>query len=878
MLADLWHLLGRIGSCFTHRRLDQDFTEELDSHVTMLTDENVRAGMSAEEARRQALIRIGGRTALQSEHRATRGLPLVETALQDLRFGVRQLWAHPGFATAAIGVLAVGIAANVAIFGFVDAALIRPLPFEQPSRLVTAFSTRPDRAPGQSRNLVSYLNFLEWRTRSRAFKSIAAFDVRPGLVLRTPQGAERVTGLRVTSDFFATLGVRPVLGREFRPDEEGPAAPATVMLAYDAWQTRFAGRADVLGQVLTIQGQPHVIIGVLPKDFYFPLADHADFWATIRGPQPCWESRGCRSLQAVGRLADGMSIEMARTVQDGLLRQLRLQYGDKNPETAALAPLTDEVFGDVQPILFALFGGVVLLLLIASVNVVSLLLARSDGRIREMAVRNAIGASSSRLVRQFAVESTILVGASTVLGLLLAHWAMQSLTGLLNADMVSRMPYLQGVGLNGRLFAWTAALAMVAIGLFTLAPMGRLAVARSVDALKESSRGSAGLSWQRIGRALIVGELAIATVLLVSAGLLAKSAYRLLNVNTGFNAEHLIVTAVGLGPARETPGTLALQVAERLRPLPGVEAVAYADLAPVGEGLAPTSGFQLPGRVSGDVVEDHPVRRVSASYFATLQATLLAGRFLTEDDVTSARGVVIINQTAARRYFPDEDPVGKPIVIGMPPARQIVGVVADIKDGPLETPPTPAAYVPFDQVGFSLLVRTSRNDAAVIPALNTTIREVRPNALIQPAMTMTERINRQPSATLKRASAWLISGFAVTALILSVMGLYGVMAYSVGQRSREIGVRMALGAARSSVYRLIVGESAWLVGAGTVVGSAGAILSAKLLSRLLFATQPWDVPTLVTSALTLIVCALIATFVPAHRAMTVNPLQALRAE
>jgi predicted permease len=470
------------------------------------------------------------------------------------------------------------------------------------------------------------------------------------------------------------------------------------------------------------------------------------------------------------------------------------------------------------------------------------------------------------------------VGTSTTLALLLAYWLMQALIGLLSADMVSRMPYLQDVRLNGRLVAWTAGLAAIAIGLFTLAPLGRLAVARTFDALKESSRGSAGLSWQRLGRALIVSELAIASLLLVSAGLLAKSTYRLLNVDVGFNAAHLLVTAVGVAPAQGAPGVLARQIADRVRTIPGVEAAAYADLLPVGEGLAPTSGFQVPGRLSDGAVEDHPVRRVSANYFATLESTLVAGRFLTEDDVTFARYVAIINQTAARRYFSDEDPIGKQIVIGMPPARQIVGVVADVKDGPLETAPTPAAYVPFDQVGFGLLVRTSKNDAAMIPIVNAAIREVRPDVLIQPAMTMTERMNRQPSATLKRTSAWLITGFAVTALILSIMGLYGVVAYSVGQRSREIGVRMALGAARWTMYWLIVGESAWLIVAGTVIGSAMAVLSAKAMSRLLFATQPWDMPTLTMSAIALIVCALVATFVPARRAIALNPLEALRTE
>jgi macrolide transport system ATP-binding/permease protein len=879
MFTGIWRALARLRALFGRAALDHDFSEELESHVAMLTDEHVRRGLSTDEAQRLARQQVGSRTSLEADHRAARGLPVVDATFQDLRFGFRQLWAHRGFALAAIGVLTLGVAANLAIFGFVDAALIRPLPYTEPARLVTAFSTRPDRAQGQVRNQVSYLNLVDWRAQGRPFSALAAFDVRAGFVLRTSEGPERVSGLRVTNDFFRTLGVRPVLGRDFRQDEEGRSAPPVVILAYRAWLTRFGGKSDVLGKAVTLQGQPHVVIGVLPKDFYFPLAEHADFWLTIRGSQPCWESRGCRSLQTIARLADGTSIDGARAALDRLIQQLRSKDGNTTQETAAVAPLTDEVFGDVRPILLALFDGVGLLLLIASINVVSLLLARSDGRLREIAVRNAMGASSSRLLRQFAAESALLVGSGTLLGLLLARWAMQALVRLVDTDVINRMPYLQGVGLNARLFVWAMGLAIVATGVFTLAPMARLAAARRFDALKESSRTSAGMSWRRLGRALVIGELAIASVLLVSAGLLAKSAYRLLHVDTGFNTAHLVVTNVNPlpSPGREAPEGLAAQIAERVRAMPGVEAVGYADLLPVSAGLAPTSGFHVPGRVSNGVTEDHPVRRVSAGYFAALQATLLSGRLFTENEVTPARDVAIINETAAKRYFPGEDPIGKSIEIGAPPARQIVGVIGDIKDGPLETPLTPAAYVPFDQLGFGLVIRISRGDLAGT-SLTKAIREIRPNVLIQSATTMAERIEAMQSALLKRAFAWLIAGFAAMALILSVIGLYGVVAYSVGQRSREIGIRMALGAGRRTVYQLIIGESAWLVLIGTGIGTVAAVFVAALTSRLLFATDPWDVPTLAAGALVLIVPALVASVVPAFRATRLNPVEALRAE
>jgi predicted permease len=821
----------------------------------------------------------------------------VDQRIQDLRFVVRQVLKHPGFACTALIVLTLGLAASVSIFAFVDAALIRPLPYTDASRLVTVFGTRPDLAAGATRGSVSYLDFVDWRKRNRAFESMAAYDVRGGFTLTTPSGPEPVGGLRVTSGFFRTLGVSPVLGREFLPDEEGPSAPPTVMLSYSAWQTRFGGRPDVLGRTVTLQSfwlggpEPHVVIGVLPRQFQFPIAEHAEFWATIRRPQACWNVRSCRSLQTVARLAPGLSAQMASANMTALVEQLRKEYPDdhRNPEIAKLVPLRDVILGDVRPMLLMLLSGAGLLLVIACINVMSLLLARTDGRMREIAVRNALGASSGRLVMQFATEAFVLAVAGALFGSVLARWGIRFLNSLLSADMISRMPYLQDVGLNVRIVTFTCLVSLIAALAFALTPLVRISILQTPAALGEASRGSAGRHWRRLGAHLVVTELAVAVLLLVSAGLLGKSLYRLLHADPGFDPQGLAAVSVtpvtsragGETTREEQPGAVARRIAERVAALPGVESVGYADLLPLAPGLAPSSVFWVLGRAEGDQLkEDWPVRRVSAGYFDALQATLLRGRYFKDEEVSSGRAVMIINETAARRYFRGDDPLGRSIAFGGPasPPREVVGVIADIKDGPPETSAHPSAYVPFDQTAFGLLVRTSRSEHALAPSVRAAIHEIRPDALVGQMTTMAERLDRLPSTSLHRSSAWLVGGFAAIALVLSVAGMYGLVAYSVGQRSREIGVRIALGAQRGSVYRLILGEASRLVSIGAALGIVFAVTAATLMRHLLFAVQSWDPPTLLAAAVVLGGSALAASYIPARRAASVNPIEVLRAE
>ena len=565
---------------------------------------------------------------------------IIEHWLQDLRFAIRQLVRYRGYGAAAVIVPALGIAASVALFGFVDAAMIRPLPYGEPSRLFTIFGTMPDNAAGRSRGHVSYLDFQDWRARTRTLSSIAAYDVRAGFTVTTAAGPERVAGLRVTGGFFRTLGVTPLMGRDLAPEDERSSTSPAVLISYSAWQRRFGGSADVLGKTVTLQSpwlaaaEPHTVIGVLPADFHFPMAEHAELWAPIRGSQACWDVRSCRSLESVGRLADTASVEAATADLTSIVAELRQEFPDPNRradvatgEVAKLVPLREVMLGGVDRVLLMLLAGSLLLLVIACTNLASLVLARTDSRAREIAVRGALGASSRRLVLQFASEACVLATAAALLGVLLAFLGMRFLSSLLTADMISRMPYFQGVGFNPRLVMFALAVAVAVAAVLTLTPLARIPAGSNRSALEDGSRGTAGTTWRRMGAPLVVAQLAVAVVLLVGAGLLGRSLYRLINVDVGFTMDHLAVVSVGPGSgriaganetaeARARQGVAAAQIADRVSIIPGVQSVGYADLLPLSPGLAPSSSFWIGGRADErQLQQGWPVRRVSATSF-----------------------------------------------------------------------------------------------------------------------------------------------------------------------------------------------------------------------------------------------------------------------
>jgi macrolide transport system ATP-binding/permease protein len=802
---------------------------------------------------------------------------------QDFRYAIRQLHKNPGFALTSILILGLGICASVAIFGFVDAALIKPLPYPDAGRLV--FVT--ESVPMIPRANLSYPDYLDWKKLNNVFDSMDVLT-GAGYLLNTPSGSEPVPAARVSDGFFRTLRITPVLGRDFRPGEDLPEAPQTVMLSYGTWQKRFGGRKDVTGQTVTLSGVPYTIIGVLPESFQFAVRGKSEFWTTLHASDSCSLRRSCHGLVGIGRLKDGVTVEMALANTQAIARQLELQYPtDNRGQGAFVAPLSEVVVADVRPILLALLGGAGLLLVIACVNVSSLLLVRSENRKREIAVRGALGASRLRLIRQFTTDGVVLVAAGAVIGLIAAQMAMKVLTSFISQDMMAGMPYLAGLGLNFHGVAFACAICLGAVILFSITPALRLPLSQIGEGLAEGGRGSAGTLWRRFGANLVTVELAVAVVLLVSAGLLGKSFYRLLHVETGFQPEHLATLSVAVSdasyPKEEQQAQLGRKIMDRVASLPGVEAVGVSTMLPVSFN-GNTDWIRFVGRPYNGEHNEVNERQVSSAFFKTLKAKLARGRYFTEADDASKPLVVIINQTLAAKYFPGEDPIGKRIgdtELTPKSIKEIVGVVEDVKDGSLDSEIWPAVYYPFNQspdTYYSLVVRTSQNEESLLPTLAAAVHEIDPGIGTSDEATMAARISNSPTAYLHRSAAWLVGGFALVALLLGVVGLYGVIAYSVSRRTREIGIRMALGAQRGSVYQLIMKEAVWLAGVGITSGLVCSVGAATLIRGLLFGVHSWDGATLSAVAVVLAVCALLASYIPARRAARVEPSVALRYE
>jgi macrolide transport system ATP-binding/permease protein len=871
--------LIRLAGMFGGVRREREVADELDSHLQMHIDDNVRAGMTVKQARRDAMLRLGGVETTKQAYRERGTVPFFENLLLDIRFGARQLRRNPGFACTAILILALGVCASVSIFAFVDAALIRPLPYRDPARLAALFES----TPSGPRFHLSYLDYLDWKRLNTVFSSLDAYD-DTNFLLNTPTGVQQAEGATISAGFFRTLGVAPIVGRDFRADEDQPNAPRTVLVSYSAWQRRFSGRADVLGRVVTLGSNPYLIVGVLPPEFHFAPTGSAEFWITLRRSEA--EDRGSHGLSAIARLKDGAALETAATNMKFIADQLAKEYPDADAgRGATVLSMTDAIVGNLRPLLFVLLAGAALLLLIACVNIASLLLVRSESRRRETALRGALGASPFRLVRQFITEGLMLVVLGSALGVAGASLLMRVLIRLIPPAMMKGMPYLQGLGLNSHQLAFACGISLAAALLFSAVPILRLSLRDTRDDLTEGGRNSSGTLWRSFGANLVVIELATAMVLLAGAGLLAKSFYRLLHTDIGIQPDRLATLRVVLPhsayPKNEQVIALARRLLDGLANLPGVNSSSIAHNLPIGA-FGGNTTFEIVGRPVSGAPNEVNQRQVSPSYFTTLQSRLLRGRFFNADEDASKPHVILINAAMARQYFPGEDPIGKHIRYDVSePPIEIVGVVDNVKEGPLDQAMRPAIYEPFDQDpdnSFYVLVRTSQMEQSLVPAMAALIHRMDPGIVTSDGATMTERINNSSSAYLHRSSAWLVGGFAGLALLLGAIGLYGVLAYSVSQRTREIGVRMALGAQRSSVYRLILKEAGWLIAAGILAGLICSVVATTLMRSLLFGVQSWDVTTLATVSAVLAVSALLASYIPAHRAASVDPVEALRAE
>ncbi len=861
---------------------ERELAEELDMHLQMHIEDNIRAGMSPELARRTAMLKLGGVEATKQAYRERSTVPVLEHVAQDLRFALRQLGKNPGFTGTAILMLTLGICASVSIFAFVDAALIKPLPYREPARLLGVYET----VEAFPRSNLSYIDYLDWKKLNTTLSSLELYQ-GSGVALSTPTGPQPVPGARVSDGFFRALGVTPVLGRDFRAGEDLLSAPRTVMLSYAAWQARYAASPDVIGQTVTLNGDPHVIIGVLPADFHFAPVGMPEFWATIHANGGCDLRRSCHSFYGVGRMKDGVTVEAALADVLSVAKRLEQQYPDSNRgQGGTVAPLTEIIVGPIRPVLLVLLAGALLLLLIASINVASLLLVRAENRRREMAVRSALGASTARLVSQFVTEGLVLVTVGAVLGIGLATLTMQVLLKLIPKNRLAGMSYLQHVGLNDRVVMFAAIVSLLAAVLFAVIPALRMPWSEMREGLNEGSRGSAGNVWRRLGSKLVVLELAIAMVLLVGAGLLGRSLYLLLRVNLGLQPDHLVVLSANAPKATygkpEQQVALSRLIVSRLSSLPGVTSVGLTSVMPISYN-GNTMWIRVIGQPWNGEHNDTPQRDVSPDFFKTIGATLLRGRYFTDDDDAAKPLVVIANEAMAKKYFPHGDALGQHITYlgDKPVPMEIVGIVANIREGPLDEPIPAVMYVPMAQSPdreMGIVLRTSVPENTIIATASATIRDIDRDVVTSVGTSMQQRITESGSAYMHRSMAWLMGGFAALALLLGVVGLYGVIAYSVSQRGREIGIRVALGAEQRKVYRLILSEAGALTAVGIVIGLACSLGATRLMRDLLFGVTSWDVPTIVVVATLLAAAALLAAYIPARRAASVNPVEALRAE
>jgi predicted permease len=862
--------------------VEQELDEELRYHVERQIEADIAAGVSPAEARRAALQSVCGLAQRREECRDARGWNMFDNLLHDFRFAARQLRKSPAFTVTAVLMLALGLCASVSIFAFVDAALLHPLPYTHPERVVGVFGQIP-LCPQCN---LSYPDFLDIKRLNTVFSSMDAYNGQ-GFLLRTPDGVELARAARVTAGFFRTLGVAPVAGRDFQDGEDQPAAPYVTILSYTTWQNRYGGRRDVLGQTVVLNGKQAVVVGVLPAEFHFAPLGQPEFWTPLRAEGNCDLRRSCHGMYGVARLRDGVSLQAAAANVSSIARELERMYPASNTgQGTDLQSITEVMVGNVRPILWVLLTGAGLLLLIAAANVAGLLLVRAESRQREIAVRSGLGASRARLLGQFAAEGALLTSAGAGLGVAGAHWTMQALVRLIPKPLAARMPYLQHLGLTPRLLGFAAAIVVMAAFLFTLIPATRSRFADLRSALAEGGRGSAGTVWRRLGSNLVVLELATAVILLAGAGLLSKSLHRLLQVDLGVDPRHLATMRV-LAPMSkygkdEQALALQRQVVSAMEAIPGVESAALASTLPVQSGNSVWIEFE--GRAETEGHNEVSYRAISPEYFTTMRAKLVQGRLFSDADDISKPHVAIIDRSLARKFFPGQNPVGKRIrykSLAITPLMEIVGIVADIKEGALDKENWPALYVAMHQEprsDFDLVVRASRDEQAVLADMAGVLRQIDRSITATDPRSMNDRINQSPAAYLRRSSAWLVGGFAALALLLGVIGLYGVIAYTVSARTREIGVRIALGAQPGAVYQLVLGQAGKLIAGGVIVGLGAAIGLAGLMSTLLFGVESWDLPTLGAVAVVLAFCGLLAAFQPAKRAASLNPVEALRAE
>jgi putative ABC transport system permease protein len=806
---------------------------------------------------------------------------------QDLRFGLRVLLKNPGFTAVAVVALALGVAANTAIFSVVHQVLLQPLPYREPGRLVMLWEMNRPRERHQ--NVVNPANLLDWEEQTDVFEDVAAFfDMRANL---TGAGDPVEVPVQLaTPNLFRVLGVEPIKGRGFAPEDAEPNAPKVVVLSYGLWQRRFGADPGIVGKTLTFSGTPETVVGVMPAGFQWFVRKGS---LTAQAPE-AWtpfnlagqfRQRSGRFMSAVARLKEGVTRERAQVELSQLAARLEQQYPDFDTGWGVeVVPLREQFAGPIRPALWVLLGAVGFLLAVACANVANLLLARAASRQKEIAIRAALGAGRWRVVRQLLTESLLLAVTGGGLGLLLAWWGVDALVALSPRDLLD----IGSVRLNLPVLAFTLGVSLLTGVVFGLVPALEASRLDAGESLKEGARGTTGgRRGRRLRGAFVVAQVALSLVLLVGAGLMVRSFARLNSVNPGFNADGLLTMRVQLPPRkyREDERVIAFhrQAVERVAALPGVLSAGATNFLPfAGPGAA--TGFTVVGRPA-PLPGEEPVTEVRVTdenYFRTMGIPVLRGRTYSAQEATEERHVAVVSEALARKYFPGEDPLGRSIVVDMklkPEPTEIIGVVGDVKHQGLEEEPKPTVYWPPPELTYStmtLVVRAQGDPAALAAAARREIQSIDPEQPVADVRTMRQLLAE--SVGRARFSAWLLGLFAVVALVLAGVGLYGVVSYAVAQRTHEIGLRVALGAQRRDILRLVLGDGMLLVAAGLCAGLLGALALTRLMSSLLYGVSATDPLTYAGIALLLAAVALLACLVPARRATKVDPMVALRYE
>jgi predicted permease len=871
---------SRIRGCLSMRGVDEDFSRELTEHLEMLTEENVRRGMTAEEAGRVARVTLGGMTQLRETHRELHGWVAVETVFQDVRYALRTLRRNPGFTLVCVLTLGLGIGASTAIFSVVNAVLLRPLPYPNHERLVRV----EERHPGDSFAQATYANFNDLASGATTIENISAF--REWSFNLTGGGEpEQVSGAVVSGAFFAALGSGPVLGRMIEPEDDAQGADNHVaVLSYLLWQRRFGGDRRIVGRTLRINAENYRVVGVMPRGFEYP--EKSEIWCPLVPRGELRDNRRAHLLTVIADLRTGVMIGNAQGEMSAIAEQIEKQNPGVDPDLAlAAVSLKKSMVAPLQAALLILIFAVGLLLLMACANLANLLLARAAARRKEFSLRTALGAGRLRLARQLLTESFVVAMLGAVLGLCIAAWSLQFIAALDSQDL----PSFGEISVDWRVLGFTLLVSCLSGLLFGLAPACSGTKTDLNTSLKEGSAISSGASRRGASRALIVPQFALAVVLLVGAGLLGNSFVRLLRVNPGFNAKGVLAVQLFFSPVEyperdpSARGSFVLQqMLEKVRRIPGVRSAGLVTALPITGGV--NTDFVVEGRplppANNEPSAD--IRSVDSAYFRTMNIPLLAGREFSEADNATAKRVMVINQTMERQYWRNENPIGRRVTMkdwGPPLTGEIVGVVGDVKTNGLEEAVGPMIYWPhfqFPELFNNIVVRGDGDPSRLVPAVKAAIWSVSKNQPISRIETMEQVLSE--SEARRRLYMILLDVFAGVALLLAGVGIYGMVAYSVSQRLREMGIRIAMGAERGDVLRLVLGQGAKVAVLGIAVGIAMSSALTRLMASLLFGVSATDPLTFLGVAMLLTLAALAASCIPARRAMRVDPMVALRHE